>query len=403
MVSMLHATNESRFALVDVPATFCVTLFLCLTARGTHLTFRTCLWLGIIVGISLAVKFPTVFVAMSLVIFIHTENFYKKFSTIVGVAGITFTLICPYWLIDLVSPVWNNFFEDFWYEANHYHRGHFGLFATGDTSWINRFLSLWTLLKWGMGFPLALLVSIGCLFSLAKLVLSFRIPDTINLFTDINQRGGLLLLAFVLPYLLFIGSFKVSFTRHLLILYPAFTVLAALWLVTRRKWIGAVIGSAVMLYSSVYTLAFASVLITQPTIQEVSQWVSTNISHNNAISRSPEILFDWLIPELDRDMVHWDEEAEWVLIIQPNWEVFQRYNLNPDKYEERDWYPLENIEIEGPLDFYNEILGENSSYKLSKTFKRNPEFFGIRIDDKSAPFPMRALLHPEIHLYRRSQ
>ena len=27
-IAMLHATNESRFALVDIPATFCVTLFL---------------------------------------------------------------------------------------------------------------------------------------------------------------------------------------------------------------------------------------------------------------------------------------------------------------------------------------------------------------------------------------
>ena len=61
-VAMLHATNESRFALVDIPATFCVTLFLWLATRDAHLTLRTCLWLGIVAGIGVAVKFPTVFV-----------------------------------------------------------------------------------------------------------------------------------------------------------------------------------------------------------------------------------------------------------------------------------------------------------------------------------------------------
>ena len=44
-VSMLHATNESRFALVDIPATFCVTLFplarrACALFFSGHLHFR---------------------------------------------------------------------------------------------------------------------------------------------------------------------------------------------------------------------------------------------------------------------------------------------------------------------------------------------------------------------------
>ena len=72
-VAMLHATNESRFALVDIPATFCVTLFLWLVirARSTSgaLTFQTAVWLGIIAGIGFAVKFTTAFVGFSLLVF----------------------------------------------------------------------------------------------------------------------------------------------------------------------------------------------------------------------------------------------------------------------------------------------------------------------------------------------
>ncbi len=402
-VAMLHATNESRFALVDIPATFCVTLFLWLAARNTHLTFRTCLWLGIVAGIGIAVKFPTVFVVLSLLILIGTENFYRKLATIIGICALTFTLVCPYWLIDLVSSDWNLFFEDFWYETMHYHRGHFGLFATGDTGWAHRFLYLWTLLKWGMGLPLALLVSLGVMFTLAKSVPFLRKTSATNLFSDEKIQKGLLILAFAIPYLLFIGTFKVSFTRHLLILYPALTVLAAVLLITLHKWIGIVLGNAVWLYSFVYTVAFASVMLSQPTGQEASEWISTNIPHDSSIARAPEILFDWLIPELDRDMVYPDEEAEWILIIQPNREVFEKYTQYPKKYEKQDWYPLEDIEVKGTLEFYKEILGEDSRCELHKTFRRSPQFLGISISDNGAPFPMRALIHPEIRLYHRRE
>ena len=399
-VAMLHATNESRFALVDVPATFCVTLFLWLVARDIHLSFRTCFWLGIVAGVGIAVKFPTVFVGFSLLLLFRTDNFYRKFATIIGVCALTFTLVCPYWLIDLVSSKWNLFFEDFWYEVDHYHRGHFGLFATGDTGWEHRFLYLWTLLRWGMGLPLSLLVSLGVMYTFAKSVRSLRKSSAINLFTDEKIRNGLLILAFVIPYLLFIGTFKVSFTRHLLILYPVLTVLAAVLLIRINKWIGIALGSVIWLYSFVYTVAFASVMLSQPTGAAASEWVSANIPHENSISRAPEILFDWLIPELDRDLTYPDSESEWALIIQPNREVFEKYARHPEKYEMQDWYPLEDVEIEDTFEFYNEILGEGSRYELHKTFRRDPQFLGIRISDRDAPFPMRALVHPEIRLYR---
>ena len=98
-VSMLHATNESRFALVDIPATFCVTLFLwrvvCARASSSDsLTFQTAVWLGVVAGISFAVKFTTIFVCLSLFIFIRSEHFYRRLAIIIGTAALTFTLLC---------------------------------------------------------------------------------------------------------------------------------------------------------------------------------------------------------------------------------------------------------------------------------------------------------------------
>ncbi len=433
-VAMLHATNESRFALVDIPATFCVTLFLWVLMRGQTGDYERrppgrslAVWLGIIAGAGLAVKWTTAFVGLSALVFIGTTRLHvRQVLMLIGVSALTFTLLCPYWLIDLVSPTWNLFFEDFWYEATHYQRGHFGLFPsdgygnpslqTWGAAWIDRFAYLWTLLKWGMGWPLALLALFGIMHALAT-----------------RRRVALALLAFVIPYLLFVGAHKVKFTRHLLILYPVLMVLAAAMLsqinlrslsspelrrarliahlvtpivtllksTLTRKIVARFLIGAVALYSLVYTVAFASILLTQPTRDEVSAWIAANIPYEEDISCAPEILFNWLLPEFDRELTH-DEEAEWALILMPNAEVFQKYlpteeTPGPDA---SDWYPLEEVALEETLAFYELV---HNRYELQKIFRRNPRFLGIPISDKGAPFPMRALAHPEIRLYRRRE
>ena len=410
-VSMLHATNESRFALVDIPATFCVTLFLYLVARtrcsSKPFTAWTALWLGITLGTGFAVKFTTVFVCLSLVAFIGSTHFYKRIATVIGVSTLTFTLLCPYWLIDLISPTWNLFFEDFWYEATHYHKGHFGLISTGEAGWLQRFVYILVLLKWGMGLPLALLVAFGVLRAIVSL----------------KDKTGTeaLLLAFVIPSLLFIGIHKVKFARHLLILYPALTVLAAIALARLPstigrlvkfmydgspherdifgKWGYRVVVGVVGLYAFVYTAAFSTVMLAQPTRIAVSEWVAAHVPPEESIASAPVILFDWLLPELDVETE--DEEAEWVLILVPDLEVFQKYRKQPHRYQDEDWYPLSEIELEETLAFYDRIIGHGSPYELRKTFRCTPEFLGIHISDSGSPFPMRALAHPEILLYRR--
>ena len=199
-VAMLHATNESRFALVDIPATFCVTLLLWFCAKAQSVSFRRVVWLGVIAGIGFAVKFTTIFAGLSVaaLLVLRSERFqasalFLKLATVVGVAGAAFTIICPYWLIDFFSPNWNLFFDALFYESSHYQKGHFGLFATGEINWFNRFTYLWTLLRWGMGTPLALLAIVGTLLAIIQ-----------------REDRDKILLAFVIPYLLFIGLHKLN-------------------------------------------------------------------------------------------------------------------------------------------------------------------------------------------------
>ena len=65
-----------------------------------------------------------------------------------------------------------------------------------------------------------------------------------------------------------------------------------------------------------------------------------------------------------------------------------------------DWYPLAEVALEETLAFYARI---REDYELQKIFRRTPQCLGIRISDAGAPFPMRALTHPEMRLYRRRE
>ena len=283
---------------------------------------------------------------------------------------------------------------------------------------LHRFIYLWTLLKWGMGLPLALLVSLGVLCAIVWIKRNREHSSLLQKEKAIGKfaTAEVLLLTFIIPYLLFIGIHKVKFARHLLILYPALTLLAAAALTrvpsivnslhsTERlnifgKWFGTVLGGVVALYSLVYTLSFAAIFFSQPTKVAASEWITEHIPQEDAIAIAPEILFDWLLPELD--FVVTDEQVKWVLIVMPDYEVFRKYEKASHRYRDEDWYPLSEIEFEETLAFYERVLGEGSPYQLHKTFRCPPKFFGLEIiSDSGAPFPMRALAHPELRVYRR--
>lgn len=416
-VAMLHATNESRFALVDIPATFCVTVLLWFCVRAQFVSLPPsipplaggrCVWLGVIAGIGFAVKFTTIFAGLSVAVllFLRSDRFRPsdlllKLATVIGVAGATFTIVCPYWLIDLFSSEWDLFFDALLYESSHYQKGHFGLFATGEINWFNRFTYLWTLLRWGLGTPLALLAIVGTVLAIIQ-----------------RKDGDKILLAFVIPYLLFIGSHKLKFVRHLLLIYPVLILFAAgcidrvstaisQWDWARqnsvlKQWatpmLYAVILGGVGVYSLIYTAAFASVMRSVPTTAETVEWIESNIPPDKVVEREPEILFDWVLPRLDR--AETGEEAEWVLVSMPNAEVFLNYAAKPMHYSAIDWYPLESVDTEAAMEFYERIFGGSSRYTLAQRFQRQPRFLGIPISDQGAPFPMRALTYPEIRVYR---
>ena len=109
-----------------------------------------------------------------------------------------------------------------------------------------------------------------------------------------------------------------------------------------------------------------------PTTVEAAEWIESNIPPDKAVEHEPEILFDWLLPRLDRAEA--EERAEWALVLMPNAEVFLNYAANPTHYSAIDWYPLESVDTEAAVKFYERVFGQSSLYTLAQRFQRQPSF-----------------------------
>lgn len=127
--------------------------------------------------------------------------------------------------------------------------------------------------KWGMGPLLAVAALLGLLWLSGQQ------------FKQLRQRGhgsthaaALILLAWVLPFLLFTGNFFVKFMRYLQPITPLLMLFAAafLWQL-RPRWlkIGAV--TAVLLTTALYALAFANIYQERHPWAAASAWIYANI------------------------------------------------------------------------------------------------------------------------------
>ena len=231
-----------------------------------------------------------------------------------------------------------------------------------------------------MGTPLGLLAIAGTVLAILQ-----------------RKDGDKILLAFVIPYLLFIGLHKLKFVRHLLLIYPALILFAAGFIdgviitLSQRNWARqnsilkqqATLISSVMViggvgvYSLIYTAAFVSVTRSSPTTIEAAAWIESNIPPDRAIEYEPEILFDWLLPELDREDSR--EESEWVILSMPNAEVFLSYATKPTHYSAIDWYPLESVDTETAMTSMSELstvkpIYPHTTFPTSTAFCRYTNF-----------------------------
>lgn len=127
------------------------------------------------------------------------------------------------------------------------------------------------LVTWGMGIPLGIAAWGGLAFT--AVIASLR-----------RRKGDLLLLAWVVPYFLIVGSFHVKYLRYLLPITPVLCLMAAAmlfawwdWAKNRMRLVAGIVIGVVLAGAIFYSFAYLNIYTQPHPAVRVSQWVKTNI------------------------------------------------------------------------------------------------------------------------------
>jgi hypothetical protein len=208
-VSRLHVANS--FAVTtDAPAAFAVALALWaavgIALRGATVSRHVIA--GAAVGLAAGTKYPAAFVAASVVAAhvassgLAPRDVVRK-GALAGavVAALVFLAITPYSVLDFET-----FRATLAWQSEHFATGHAGA-ETGSLTSYGRYLG-WMPGMFGTG---------GGLLVLVGLLAALRI----------EARVAFVLVAYPVAYLAMMGSHRVAFERYLVVLLPAFAVMAS--------------------------------------------------------------------------------------------------------------------------------------------------------------------------------
>ena len=256
----------------------------------------------------------------------------------------------------------------------------------------------------GVALPAALLVystsvvAIVVASGIALLALAATLP-----FRSVDSRTDVLLLSWVVPYFLVIGSFDVKFLRYLLPITPFMLLfgarmLAAVWdralayRSTLKPYLAA--GGIVLLGASIfYTLAYVSIYSERHTAVRASEWIDENVRGPNTILKEhweeslPELyaynvrelkLYDPDSPQKTLEMAASLASADY-LVFYSN----RLYGTIP-RLPER--YPVSDR-------FYDVLFSGRLGYRLVHVETAYPELFGVSFVDDT--FERPGVVEPE--------
>jgi hypothetical protein len=258
-VNLLHV-RDSHYITTDVPLTFLITVALLFVFRYWRAGHRRDVWAaGLFAGLAASMKYPGGLVALPLLL-AHllrpgspTGPFRRLWSPVLAgagaLAGLGFLIGTPYAALTPVA-----FVRGVLSELREVHTVQFG-----NESDLPGFLfHILHSFPEGMGVPLFLLAVGGIGVALWR-------------------RGApeIILLAFPLPYFLFIGNWSSRFERYTLPLLPFLALLGALCLVTIARAVRAGLDGRVARLGGARPglgLVLAAALLVAPEIVRVVQW-----------------------------------------------------------------------------------------------------------------------------------
>ena len=411
-IMMLHI-YESHIAWMNIPATFMGALSLFYTSRIFSMSesenynrmslILNLLLSSVALGIGASLKYQlgfTVFPLIASICFLRfkPEIKIRMLFTAGVITVITFLLTNPYWLLnfrDGLSSITGTY--------HHYSTGHGGIIPTVGLTFVDTYGNIFTLLKWWIGIPFAVLFILGLINSLAR-----------------HKRLDIFILSFLVPFYLFFGYFILTFGRHLLPSLVLISILITKLIYDSELFINSsgkrylqgkvitvarnVLISGVVLclvYSLLYSLAFVNIFsdVEGDTRVQATNWVNENIPESSSVGIDPGVS-KWMRPRLDKEkhqIVKDYSESDYTIIISTQYVKMYHYLTHKELYKEEDWYPYQPPS-EKNQQFYLKLFNETSS-ELIAEFRGEPHIFGLQFNTAEAPYHVWAVTHPTIRIY----
>ena len=256
----------------------------------------------------------------------------------------------------------------------------------------------------GVALPAALLVysasavAIVVASGIALLALAATLP-----FRSAESRTDVLLLSWVVPYFLVIGSFDVKFLRYLLPITPFMLLfgarmLTAVWdrAVAYRSTLKPylVVGGIVLLGASIfYTLAYVSIYSERHTAVRASEWIDENVRGPNTILKEH---WEESLPELYaynvRELKLYDPDSPQktleiaASLASADYLVFYSNRLYGTIPRLAERYPVSER-------YYDVLFSGRLGYRLVHVETAYPELFGVSFVDDT--FERPGVVEPE--------
>ncbi len=268
---------------------------------------------------------------------------------------------------------------------------------------------------WGLGPVLEAVALIGLLYSVRR---AWQ-----------GDKRDLLVLAWVIPYGLIVGSWYAKFVRYVLPLLPFFCLLAARWLVPWashfvpwRKWLARSLIVVTLAATTFYALAYMNIYRQPDTRLQALRWIPQHIPPGSTIlvERDSTLKFNQLDTRYGLTQYNLRVLDHYGQVEQTDPQFFNPTPPSPEQVREELYSSLEGVDyiiisdtwmgryLELPdlfpveYEFYRRLRNGELGFRLIKTFKVYPEFMGMRIIDDNAELTFRLFDHPWIYVFERA-
>ncbi|OGL53255.1 hypothetical protein A3K55_02075 [Candidatus Shapirobacteria bacterium RBG_13_44_7] len=256
---------------------------------------------------------------------------------------------------------------------------------------------------WGQGPILGVISVLGFIFTLTNLIRGF-----FHRGNEKSEACQLILFSFFLAYFFIVGQFAIKFMRYCLPLYPLFSIFAANFLISLRRFLLPIF----ILGHLLWLIAFLAIYRQPNTRVTASIWTQNHIPPGSLILR--EHWDDGLpvgynrnyrfidLPLYDPD----DDPQKWQFINQ---------SLQMGDYliiaSNRLYTPLQKLTDCSQLPphrcypktakYYQDLFAGKLDYQLVANFESYPSLFGYPINDQAADESFTVYDHPKILIFQR--